>query len=176
MNKPTFLLTLSYACIYLFCTNVCVNICVNVCMYLCTNARACTYAIRGQVTGVSSLLPACGFEDWSQVTRRGGRCLCPLNHLTGSNVNILMGLGLLQASFPARLKWLAEVRDREFSPRISLQTLDSNVQGWKRPADRFTCPEQSEISQARMLERASSSGVPNQELALSGHVHCHENT
>lgn len=147
--------------------NVCMNACMNVYMYICMNVCACTYAIRGQVAGVGSLLPQCGLEDWSQVTRLGGRCLCPLNHLTGSNVNILVGLGLLQASFTARLKRLAEGRDREFSPWISLHTLDSNMQGWKRPAHRFICPEQPEISHARMLERASSSCVPNQEWPCS---------
>lgn len=47
---------------------------------LCARDRTCLLEIRGQLWGLSSLLPPCGSQRKSQVIRLGGQCLYSLSH------------------------------------------------------------------------------------------------
>lgn len=57
-----------------------------ICMFLCLYIYVSRHVkVKGQFGEVSSLLPPCGFQDWTtRDSRFGGKCLCFLSHLNGS--------------------------------------------------------------------------------------------
>jgi hypothetical protein len=75
--------------------NVCVCVCVCVCACMwCVCARALHVKVRGQLGGISSLLPSCGFQRLNsshQSGLAGSKCLYPQSHLASPLWGLLKG-------------------------------------------------------------------------------------